>query len=71
MTINIFVFKGDLNGKIVVVRFFFCWVYINIIFPERVMVVYYTEQNIRFFIFYRLFSLRPTMVRGVSKGMHE
>ena len=23
MTINIFVFKGDLNGKIVVVRFFF------------------------------------------------
>ena len=28
MTINIFVLKGDLNGKIVVVRFFFCWVYI-------------------------------------------
>ena len=27
MTINIFVLKGDLNGKIVVVRFFFCWVY--------------------------------------------
>ena len=29
MTINIFALKGDLNGKIVVVRFFFCWVYIN------------------------------------------
>ena len=28
MTINIFVLKGDLNGKIVVVRFFFCWVYV-------------------------------------------
>ena len=28
MTINIFVLKGDLNGKIVVVRFFFCRVYI-------------------------------------------
>ena len=28
MTINIFVLKGDLNGKIVVVRFFFCQVYI-------------------------------------------
>ena len=28
MTINSFVLKGDLNGKIVVVRFFFCWVYI-------------------------------------------
>ena len=27
MTINIFVIKGDLNGKIVVVRFFFCQVY--------------------------------------------
>ena len=24
MTINIFVLKGELNGKIVVVRFFFC-----------------------------------------------
>ena len=24
MTIDIFVLKGDLNGKIVVVRFFFC-----------------------------------------------
>ena len=30
MTINIFVLKGDLNGKIVVVRFFFCWVYISV-----------------------------------------
>ena len=29
MTINIFVLKGDLNGKIVVVRFFFCRVYIH------------------------------------------
>ena len=27
MTINIFVLKGDLNEKIVVVRFFFCGVY--------------------------------------------
>ena len=27
MTINIFVLKGDLNGEIVVVRFFFCRVY--------------------------------------------
>ena len=27
MTINIFVLKGDLNGKIVVVPFFFCRVY--------------------------------------------
>ena len=30
MTINIFVLKGDLNGEIVVVRFFFCRVYIKI-----------------------------------------
>ena len=30
MTINIFVSKGGLNGKIVVVRFFFCWVYIYV-----------------------------------------
>ena len=29
MTIKIFVLKGDLNGKIVVVRFFFCWVYMS------------------------------------------
>ena len=33
MTINNSVLKGDLNGKIVVVRFFFCWVYINVTFP--------------------------------------
>ena len=28
MTINIFVLKGDLNGKIIVVCFFFCRVYL-------------------------------------------
>ena len=28
MTSNIFALKGELNGKIVVVRFFFCRVYI-------------------------------------------
>ena len=28
MTVNIFVLKGDLNWKIVVVRFFFCRVYV-------------------------------------------
>ena len=28
MAINIFILKGELNGKIVVVRFFFCRVYI-------------------------------------------
>ena len=31
MTINIFVLKGDLNGKIVVVRFFFCRVYNSVL----------------------------------------
>ena len=30
MTINIFVLKGDLNGKMVVVRFFFCRVYYSL-----------------------------------------
>ena len=35
MIINIFVLKGDLNGKFVVVRFFFCRVYF-IIFPTAV-----------------------------------
>ena len=29
ITFNIFVLKGDLNGKIEVVRFFFCRVYVN------------------------------------------
>ena len=29
MIFSIFVSKGDLNGKIVVVRFFFCRVYIS------------------------------------------
>ena len=29
MTINFFVLKGDLNGKIVVVCFFFCRVYLK------------------------------------------
>ena len=31
MTINIFVLKGDLNAKIVVVRFFFCRVYMHFV----------------------------------------
>ena len=31
MTINIFVLKGDLNGENQVVRFFFCWVYIELL----------------------------------------
>ena len=34
MTINTFVSKGDLNGKIVVVRFFFCQVYIQWTIPS-------------------------------------
>ena len=35
MTINIFVLKGDLNGKIVVVRFFFVgYIYISILLKE-------------------------------------
>ena len=29
MTVNIFVLKGALNGKIVVVRFYFCQVYLQ------------------------------------------
>ena len=36
MTINIFVLKGDLNGKIVVVRFFFVG-YIIVAFPQPVI----------------------------------
>ena len=31
MKINIFVLKGDLDGKIVVVRFFFCRVYVKVL----------------------------------------
>ena len=37
MTINIFVLKGDLNGKIVVVRFFFCRVYITQIQDSQII----------------------------------
>ena len=40
MTINIFVLKGDLNGKIVVVRFFFCWVYISFDFSTNIKHTY-------------------------------
>ena len=41
MTINIFVLKGDLNGKIVVVRFFFFvgYIYIHILFVLIKMVL--------------------------------
>ena len=35
MTFNILVLKGELNGKIVVVRFFFCRVYIDFNKPPR------------------------------------
>ena len=37
MTINIFVSKGGLNGKIVVVRFFFCWVYNNTVLKDSML----------------------------------
>ena len=42
--------------------------------PLRECNIYFIIPNttlIRFFLFYRLFSLRPTMMRGVPKGMHE
>ena len=39
MTIYIFVLKGDLNGEIVVVRFFFCRVYLNRLREEMQIVV--------------------------------
>ena len=38
MTINIYVLKGDLNGKIVVVRFFFCRVYQKFVWYLSVLV---------------------------------
>ena len=37
MTINIFGLKGDLNGEIVVVRFFFCRVYNTLSFRSSKM----------------------------------
>ena len=37
MTINIFVLKGDLNGKIVMVRFFFCRVYIHTVLKYSIL----------------------------------
>ena len=47
MTINVFVFKGVLNGKIVAVHFFFCGVYyINITFPARVIVENIIPRNV-------------------------
>ena len=36
MTINIFILKGELNGKIVVVRFFFCRVYLEFLADSSV-----------------------------------
>ena len=43
MTMNIFVFKGDLNGKMVVVRFFFCRVY-----TKSASQICYKESNFIF-----------------------
>ena len=37
MTINIFVLKGDQNGKIVILRFFFCRVYINTVLKYSIL----------------------------------
>ena len=45
MTINIFVLK-DLNGKIVVVRFFFCWVYLLLLCNEDHKKGTYIMKNI-------------------------
>ena len=47
MTINSFVLKGDLNDKIVVVRFFFCRVYIfsQIFVVVRCWVLYMSNAN--------------------------
>ena len=46
MTINIFVLKGDLNGKIVVVRFFFCWVYFLQVFALNFLLI--KHKNVQF-----------------------
>ena len=41
MTINNFILKGDLNGKIVVVRFFFCRVYMDLVVKKLVVRICY------------------------------
>ena len=47
MTINIFVLKGDLNWKIVVVRFFF---FVGYIIPSHFIIVpYFTLWMLVFF----------------------
>ena len=44
MTINIFVLKGYLNGKIVVVRFLFCRVYMSCA-PHGYKKIYYKSMQ--------------------------
>ena len=48
MAINIFILKGELNGKIVVVRFFYCRVYHNQNPADTIvatLIIFYEVQN--------------------------
>ena len=47
MTINFFVLKGELNGKIVVLRFFFfCWVYYVCIYSRETINQVFIESKL-------------------------
>ena len=62
MIINIFEVKGDLNGKIVMVRFFFCRVYIT---EENIKI----EINILFLIKTSLRSHIVCLYLHIEQGL--
>ena len=69
MTLNIFVLKGALNGKIVVVRFFFCWVYIDIallvgVFPGlKPREHFFYTSNYQIIVMFIKISLQAAQIR--------
>ena len=68
MTINIFILKGDLNGKIVVVRFFFFVAYRPTLVQVKVTFGSHTATHIASRSFYNLNTFIAKIFTAMGLG---
>ena len=69
MTINIFILKGELNGKIVVVRFFFCWVYKRPHHKTKITICALNEDSDQFEHPSNLIMVPLLVIKGTAKTL--